>query len=1323
MAPRIEGEELALRNAYAEAGVSPRTVGLVEAHGTATAVGDVVEVQALTRVFGQREGELPTCALGTVKSMISHTIPASGVAGVIKLALALYHRVLPPTLNVSEPNPKLELEKTPFYINTETRPWIQGGPEPRRAGINAFGFGGINAHAVLEEMPAALPLDHLPPWDSEVFVLQGDSPAALVEQATSLRRRLEAGSPSFTLADLAYTLNCGPERAENAVRLAIVAESFEDLGAKLQRASEKLAQPDCRRIKDISGIYYEAEPLGREGKVVLMFPGEGAQYPGMLADLCLHFPEVREAFDLIDRMYRDHPRGYVTSDWVYPRPAFSNAERLDAEARLMRIDVAVEAVLTANGAIHGILRRLGLRPDACVGHSTGEYSAAAAAGVLLIDTEERFIAFGAAMDRCYSAAASRDDVPRAVLLAVGADRERVAEIADEAGGDIFVAMDNCPHQAVLVGDREAAERAREILRREGLIYSELPYDRAVHTPLFARFADDLRDVFAQIGVGCANSTVYSCTTVAPYPADEDGVRELFVEHWTRPVEFRRTIERLYDEGARVFVEAGPRANLTGFLDDILRGRPYCAVPADLQRRTGTAQLNHLVGILAAHEVDLDLGYLYAHRQVRAVTWADAAQSHAPTRGGSDVSLALSWPMLRLPDDAVARVRRVAVAGANGDSPAPPPRRLAAQGPGAEHAGAAATGLPAPSVGGALAQVDELERVMDTHLATMARFLSAQEEIMQQFLAETALDGLLHEAGAPRTAPSVGPLVGTAVTWTPGELLVARRVFDPEVDVYLRHHALGRGISLTDPSLDALMVMPLTMSLEILAEAASALVPGFPVTGLRDVHAHHWLAWEGEPRTLEVTARRLPGSAAEERVHVKLAEPVSNGDDGKPPAVEGVVLLAETYPEAPAGRELKLHDGRASRWTPGSLYADEMFHGPCWQGVRSVTQTGSRGAIAELEVLPFAGMLAGAAEPRFALDPVVLDAAGQLIGFWTAERLERGKVIFPFRLEALDVYGPQRPTGETLTCAAEIELIGEQVVSSEIDVLRPDGRLWLRLEGWEDKRFDVPVPFRPLTRVADRTPLSADWPKPVEPLRAGPVLCRRLETASLPDRGLWKSVWAHRVLGRAERAELRALTLPEPRVLEWLGARTAAKEAVLELVRMQYGLELLPADVEIRKDDLGRPVAGGRWLGDVPVPPVVSLAHTGSTAVALVAPDGRVGIDVELLRSREPGFAQVAFALRERELLDTLPAEQAEEWTLRCWCAKEAVGKALGTGLSHGPQGLSVTAIDTDGRISIELGVEMAREHKGVAGLPIVVYTYREDDLIVATTRCDQGGLD
>ena len=230
--------------------------------------------------------------------------------------------------------------------------------------------------------------------------------------------------------------------------MAIVATSLADLREKLERAVRRLdASGGCRQIRDVSGIYYEAEPLGREGKLAFLFPGEGSQYPNMLADLCLHFPEVRECFDQIDRVYFDHPRGYVPSDHIFPRPAPWRPTENGVERRLWEIAGAVEAVLTANQAALTLVRGLGLRPDVIVGHSTGEFSALRAAGIFDPDREQ-FFELSLKLYSNYEEAA-QSGVPRAVLLAVGADREKVEAIAREAGGPLYVAMDNCPHQAVL----------------------------------------------------------------------------------------------------------------------------------------------------------------------------------------------------------------------------------------------------------------------------------------------------------------------------------------------------------------------------------------------------------------------------------------------------------------------------------------------------------------------------------------------------------------------------------------------------------------------------------------------------------------------------------------------------------------------------------------------------------------------------------------------------------------------------------------------------------------------------------------------------------
>ncbi len=1334
MAPRVEGEELALQRAYAAAEVSPASIGLIEAHGTGTPVGDATEVQALTSVFGERDGELPRCAVGTVKSMIGHTIPAAGVAGLIKTALALHHRVLPPTIACEQPNPELGLEHTPFYINTETRPWIHGASEPRRAGINAFGFGGINAHAVLEEFEGARSPEHRPAWDTEVCILERDSPQALTDAASELLAALER-DPEIALADLAFTLSQELGGTPQPRRLALVVSSTEDLVRKLGQAIEKLRDPDCTRIKMTSGIYYESEPLGPGGKIVYVFPGEGAQYPNMLSDLCLQFEEARAVFDRIDRIYARHPRGHLLSDWVFPRPAFSDAERALTEARLMELDIAVEAVLTANAAVYEVIRRLVPRCDAMLGHSSGEHSAAMAAGALDVETDERLGTFSHGLNASYAAAAERHEVPAAVLLAIGADAASARRIGEQAGGELYLAMDNCPHQAVLVGEAAAAARAKAIAVEEGLMCEQLPYDRAVHTPLFAPFAEDLRPIFAELPVRAASTPLWSCTTAGRYPEDPAAIRELLVEHWTQPVRFRETIEALHDDGARVFIEVGPRGNMTSFMQDILRGRPACTVAPDVMRRSGTAQLSHLVGMLAAHDVTLDLGYLYAQRDVHAIDWRHATPA---SEGAShEIALSTTWPMLRLPDEALELLRSSgedasrngsANGNRNGNGNAPdthPANDLLAahRQPGPNvvqvHEALAASSAQSPpellpalraqpaqpaqpplvaSPAAFSSDEDELAVALDGYLETMERFLAMNEQVMSAYLGGGAAVAL---------EQARRPLVGTVVAWEPEVELVARRLVDPAEDRYLLDHTLGRTVSRSDPGLHALALMPLAMSIEIIAEAASCLLPELTVTGLRDLRAHRWLAFPDGPKTLEVAVRRIAAEGGCERVRVELRD---LGDDSETdPVVEATVLLTDGFPPAPAPMTLALAGGRPSRWRGEQLYEEAMFHQPLWQGVTSVDVVAPEGARAQLEVLARVGLVRENPDPSFVLDPVALDAAGQVVGFWAAEMLDRARVVFPFRLEALDLYGPPPAHGETLACSAAIRLQGEQLVSSDIDVLDASGRCWMRLTGWADKRFDVPERFAPLARPAALAPLSTPWPGPLIAHAGRRVACRLLDARMPADRALWKPVWASRVLGRRERELFDALMLPENRQLEWLAARTAAKECVAELLRGAYGLELLPAEIEILPDERGAPVVVAPGLEGLAELPLVSLTHAQGHAAAFasLAPPragSGVGIDVEPLVSRAPGFAQAALNQAERRLLEPLPADAAQEWLLRLWCAKEAAGKALGAGLGGGSGAPRPYAIEIDSEV-VELDV---------AGERLLAWTLREGDLIAAT---------
>ncbi|MBA3945864.1 MAG: polyketide synthase dehydratase domain-containing protein, partial [Herpetosiphonaceae bacterium] len=659
LAPRLEGEEQALRLAYEQAGVSPASIGLIEAHGTATLVGDATEIQAMTRVLGERDGGFPHIALGSIKSMIGHTMPAAGMAGMIKAALALHHKTLPPTLNVSQPSPRLELEKTPFYINTETRPWIHGGSDaPRRAGVNSFGFGGINGHVVLEEYPVAderTSEGHALQWETELCILQGETRADVVREGQRLQQFLQT-APAIVLKDLAYTLNTHNAALgdRSGVRLALVASSIEDLQQKLNKALERLADPTCHKIKERTGIYFFDEPLGRSGKLAFLFPGEGAQYINMLADLCIHFPQVRKCFDEIDRVFAKHARAYLPSDIIFPAPTFSTAEREEAESRLWQMDVAIEALVAANQALYTLLDDLGIAPDAILGHSTGEFSAMRAAG--MIETED-YASRSLKLNELYNEVADRGGIPEATLLAVGAGREQVSPLLEQAGLELFVAMDNCPHQTVVAGSREATDRAFELATQQGFICERLAFDRAYHTPLYAPYADVMQKVMNEWIVSPPKVPVYSCTTTKPFPPQLDEIKRIAHEHWIAPVEFRQTIETMYDDGVRLFVEVGPRGNLAAFMEDILRGRSALIAPADVSRRTGTTQLNHLLGMLAAHAVPMQLDELYARRAPRSLDLDHPSDPlHEGKRPGKAIKIGTGFPPMRISEETAAKLR-------------------------------------------------------------------------------------------------------------------------------------------------------------------------------------------------------------------------------------------------------------------------------------------------------------------------------------------------------------------------------------------------------------------------------------------------------------------------------------------------------------------------------------------------------------------------------------------------------------------------------------------------------------------------------------------
>ena len=1345
VAPTVEGEEHAVRRAYESAGIPPSTVGLIEAHGTAMPLGDLTEIQALSRVFGSRDWP-PRCAMGSVKSMIGHLIPAAGIAGLIKAALALYHKILPPTLHCEQPRPRLEIEKTPFYINTETRPWIHGVPDtPRRAGVNAFGFGGVNAHAILEQYgdEVTAESDNCN-WDTEMCVFAGQSRQDLIERCEKIQTFLSS-PPDIALKDLAYTVNSTMEHGP--CRLAIVAHSVEEVSRKLAYALERLQDPACARIQDRSGIYFFQEPLAKQGKLAFLFPGEGSQYIGMLADLCIHFPEVRYCFDLTDRAFIREGGNDVLSDFLFPPPTcLSNAERKGQEERLWQMEVGVKAVTTANRALFKALTRLEILPAAVLGHSSGEFSALEAARAIGLDTEEDLIHYVLEGKKSVSrVAAAAEALPEAMLVAVGAeDRSVVSRIVERIQGSLHISMDNCPHQVIICGSEPFAKKAIEELNAAGVSSIVLPFRRAYHTPTFESACGPLRDFFGKLKIERPKIPIYSCASAALFPNTPQAIRELLVAQWTLPVRFRETIESMYESNFRMFIEVGPRGNLTGFVNDILRGKSYMAVPVNVHYRSGIAQFQHALGLLAAHGVRMKPDYLYSRRSPQLLGLdAPAGAYGSGTKLKKAPKLSLALPMLSLNREDLREVS-LHSAQTNAEScqnlnqemaAGEVPRTKATTTSLFEQQHGQSEQLPATEApltdkvcSGALPTQEE---VVIQHFRTMEGFLESQKQVMKAYMdrkqaynlhptlsdAQQATEGIRVRQSANYTPPmGRRPFIGTITHEIPGREIAVRRDLSLDEDLFLKHHTLGGKVSMIDENLLALPVMPFTMSMEMLAEAAQLLLPGKLLVGMKDIRANRWIVIESRRLGLEMVAKRR----SENEIHVLIREDAFGEIALGLPIIEGTVVFADVYPELPKVGEFPLRGEKPSRFTEGNLYTTGMFSGPSFQAIVSIDRWGEDGSVATFEALPAERLFRSVPDPKFAIDPILLDTAGQQAAHWNAEESSMGFNFFPYRVGELRLYRPNLTPRQRVESRLRIKPLSETQFRSNIDLIGSDGRVFAQLIGWEDRSFDLPETFYGIRHGSPEIVLTSAWNAPILMLpRQDSYECRRVEGFSeelLTGHGkIWLKVLAHQVLSSPEREVWRNLNLSDKRQMEWLLGRSAAKDAVRILLKRQHGIELCPADIEIQTDKYGRPLVSGPWRRRMDYVPRVSITHKRGIAVAL-AVDGcegfDIGIDLEKVRLLKDGFTEFVFHPDERQLISTINIDQTDEWILRFWCAKEALSKALGIGLNVKPKDFRVRDLDLDnGTVGIEIQGKIIQKNPELNGVRFGVHTIVEHDLI------------
>jgi phosphopantetheinyl transferase (holo-ACP synthase) len=605
---------------------------------------------------------------------------------------------------------------------------------------------------------------------------------------------------------------------------------------------------------------------------------------------------------------------------------------------------------------------------------------------------------------------------------------------------------------------------------------------------------------------------------------------------------------------------------------------------------------------------------------------------------------------------------------------------------------------------------------------MEGFLELQEQVMQAFLKRSGHRREAQPLPNPPASPS--PLLGSVDALIPGRELTATRVLDPEEDWFLGEHALGGPVSDSDPTLRPISVVPLTISMEMLAEAAAALIPDKILIGMREIQARRWIQVEDEPVSVRIEAKRLEDTEVEVKISRHETQPGSaDGTAGM--VLEGIAVFGEHYPVPPPAADFSLSSERRSRLASANLYDGQlMFHGPSFQGVASVDRSGEDGLLGHLEVLPTDGLFRSASEQGFVTDPVALDAAGQLVGYWAAEHLDRGFVVFPYRVGALHIYRGKQSTGSRVACRLKLQLLGNERIRSDLEVLAPDETPWMRLTGWEDRRFDVPERFHRFWVSPRDTLLSSPWRKPVASVPAvNSIDCCRAEPYFKSSESLWQDLWASLILSRKERKAFRELEGSGVQKTEWLTGRTAAKDVVRMFLKKHHKLEIYPADIEIGEADHGGFTPHGSWTQNVSDIPSVTLAHSNGVAIALARSreaGGLVGVDLQATPGPSSGSVPLALSQKEQEFLASLPTSIRDEWTIRFRSAKEATARALGRRLADEPQGVRIRSLDQQtGIVHCTIHGKLADLFPQFVGANLPAFTTCEDGYVVAVTLCDE----
>jgi acyl transferase domain-containing protein/phosphopantetheinyl transferase (holo-ACP synthase) len=1012
--PASAGQLLAVQRAWASAGLDPTApgaLGLLEAHGTATPTGDVAELATLAAAFGpHRGGERPV--IGSVKSMIGHTMAAAGIAGLIKTALAIHHRVLPPTLHCDSPRP--EIDGTRFQPISAARPWQSDGP--RRGGVSAFGFGGINAHLVVEEhaAPAAVrvPVTVTEPEPEQVLWLADADPVRLA-------RRLERCSLDVPAVGSGGMLRDELGVPDGSCRVGIVNPTGKRLAAA-RRVVER-GEP-WHGGRD---IWFTPRPLlGAGGKVAFVFPGFEGTFEPRTDDVASHFGLPK--------------RDYVPGGLSQQGSALTETGWLLSEA----------------------LSRIGVIADAVAGHSTGEWTAAVVSGQLSDETIDE-------ISRIFSQGIG--ELPDHVFLSVGASAGQISPLLADYPG-VLLTHDNALAQCVVNGPVEEVTRLADALRGQRVLCQVMPFRSVSHTPAFSDTVRSVVEGTASWEVCPPRMPVWSATIAAPFPEEPEQVTELIIRHMTEPVRFRQLISAMYDAGFRVFLQVGP-GQLAGLVRDNLVGRDHLAMPVNVSQRPGLDQLRRVATAMWVEGGTPDLRALSPGRGAAAPRPATAEPAPpAPTSTvrvampaaakGRPVRLDLSGTLLRIGPGAADLLRPTPAAAAA--APAVPVRALPVLAASARSASArSATGTasetrPADAHDTAAAHLASLAILREAGRAGVAAEIAALIE-------ETSLN--TPARGTPPAVPSAapGPTALASPTGHRPSAAQAMQAVQPRqsqpvllkeellvsVDAmpYLIDHCLLLQPADWPVMEDRWPVVPAATVMQLMMDAAERAVPRMRAVGVREARFSRWLG-AAPAQTVSVTVRQAGPSAV---------SVVFGG------YARAFVDLAADYPaSSPAVWRPEPGTERPPTTSARGMYERRLlFHGPMFQGVEEIIGLTDRHVRGTLTVTWPPGAL--------------LDSGLQVFANWMVAVHPKRPLILPVRFGRIRFFGPQPEIGTECQSFVRTDHIDATEVVMSLQIAQEE-RVWLEAEQVLQRRFDTHQDVRTAHLVPERYAVSQKQPE-------------------------------------------------------------------------------------------------------------------------------------------------------------------------------------------------------------------------------------------------------